>query len=314
MVTYFPEINIAGEFSSALEMQPNLFDPASNPAYISPDSNVMIIGLGAANNRLGDERICLPMDIGFIALANYLAGGSITIIDLPSLNTLEGAVLDYGGARDLPRVAEYMQYLGSKVQLCPIFYVEVDLLDPNLQTILCQSVTEQHAKMPRSQAARLHKEFLFGVKAGNPRFAVIRDHTTILEWILNTPVYHGQCKQDEIAQLVTSILIRLLTQQGKLMSYYRNEHTDGMKASVGSYISALVKGDFGILHFHSIQDKYPIQGELAQEFNLERYPYDPIAIEKIPYLVPKYPCTSLIVAQREPRYHDIISAQQLPLL
>ncbi len=100
----------------------SLLEDITESSYISPDSNVLAVGPGCFSHFC-DKPMDRPMDIGMVALLDYLDSGRMTILDLPPTHKL-------GGYHDWPKVKAYLDHLvDDGASLAPYEFIEGDIFD-----------------------------------------------------------------------------------------------------------------------------------------------------------------------------------------
>ena len=100
----------------------SLLEDITESSYISPDSHVLAVGPGYFSHSC-DKPMDRPMDIGMVALLDYLDTGRMTILDLPP-------ALKEGGYHDWTKVKDYLDHLvDGGASLAPYEFVEGNIFD-----------------------------------------------------------------------------------------------------------------------------------------------------------------------------------------
>lgn len=99
----------------------DLFSDPKSPAYIRPDSRVLLVGPG---QRLSSS-LTLPMDCGVFAMSEYLDhfAGALDIIGLPAGRFQEGGVSDIVGLRTTMKEL----FAAAYIKPPPTRYFEADI-------------------------------------------------------------------------------------------------------------------------------------------------------------------------------------------
>lgn len=171
-----------------------LFSNKESPAYISPDSSVLLIGPGA----WVFPELTLPMDCGLIALGEYLdrKKGQLDVLGLPLIRTPEGGCNDIDGLRTT------MTQLFRQANSHPptLHFIKDDVLEYN--------------------------------PPGN-KYDVLWDHLTLLDWIIPYQLQKNRSLMTVFQAFgygITNYLEKLKL-GGKIFIFYKNTNQANMFAS-----------------------------------------------------------------------------------
>ena len=101
----------------------DLLNTEGSPFYINKDSEVLLVGPGALFIKNKDRLKTPPMDMNLITIPLHLSSGSITILDLPSMDGQSG----FSSIKNVAEQLSYWDILGA--ELSDYIFILGNILD-----------------------------------------------------------------------------------------------------------------------------------------------------------------------------------------